>query len=104
MIPAGAVALLILETFGIDLPPLAWSFVGALLMLAYSPDPVGRWRAMSQAIASGFMGALIGLGISHIISMQNRYGILLFCAVGGFAAYPLMQRLMAFIIRKVDAK
>lgn len=94
----------VLQATGLDLPPIIWSCIGAAFMLAYNREPVGCWRAIAQTVLSGLLGSLIGLGAAQMIALEQRHIVLLLCALGGFGAYPLMQRLLAFLQRKVDAQ
>lgn len=98
-----AVAAFMLELTGVDLPPIVWAFIGAALMQGYSVTPVGRWRAISQVLTSGFMGALLGTALAHLGNIEVRSVVLLMCAVGGAGAHPIMQTLVSRFVKKVEA-
>lgn len=98
----GVTAGVILETLGIDVPPLMWSIVGAALMQGYSESSVSRSRVAVQIIASSMLGAIIGLSIAKYAGIAHQHSIYLLCALGGFGAHPLMQVFLTRLTKKVE--
>lgn len=100
----GAFAGIVLEILGIDVPPLMWSIIGAALMQGYAETSVSRGRAVVQVVASSMVGALIGLSVTKFASIEHQHTTYLLCALGGFGAHPLMQKLLARLESKIDGE
>lgn len=98
----GVVAGIVLEVFGIDVPPLVWSIVGAALMQGYSESTVSRVKASVQIVASSMLGAIIGLSITKFAGIDHQHTTYLLCALGGFGAHPLMRVLLSRLTTKIE--
>lgn len=96
----GAATALLLELTGVDLPPFVWSSIGAAFMQAYSPAPVGRWRAISQVLLSCLLGAILGLGLGALTGASQRHLLLMLCAMGGAGAWPLARAIIARMVKQ----
>ena len=99
----GAIAGVILEVLGIDVPPLMWAVVGAALMQGYSQATVSRGRATVQIVASSMVGALIGLSVTKFANIDHQQTVYLLCALGGFGAHPLTQKLLLKLSAKIES-
>jgi uncharacterized membrane protein AbrB (regulator of aidB expression) len=98
----GFVAGVILEVFGVDVPPIMWGLVGATFGLGYSKDTVSRMRAGVQVVTSAMLGSLIGLSFAKLASIDHQNTIYLLCCIGGFGAHPLMQIMLAKMAKYID--
>lgn len=99
-----AVGAAVLELTGIDLPPIVWSLIGAALLQGYSDVPVGRWRSIVQVTTSGMMGALLGLGLSHLAGVDHRIVTLMVCGICGAGAHPIISALVQRLVRKIESQ
>lgn len=97
-----AVAAIILEVTGVDLPPLVWSLIGAAFGQAYSNATVGRWRAMAQVLLGGMLGAILGLGGAHLGGIAHTHAVLLLCALGGVGTHPIVNAAVSAVVRKIE--
>ena len=105
----GVAAGVVLEILGIEVPPLVWSIAGAALAQGYSEVEVSKSRMAVQIISSSFLGAIIGLNIHllpKLVGVDIAQGLTaahlqhttyLFCALGGFAAHPIMKKFLVNI-------
>lgn len=96
------VAGVILEVFGVDVPPLVWAAVGAGLMQGFSTATVSTVRATVQLVTSALMGAILGLGLAKLGGVVDKHVLYLLCAVSGFGALPLTQKVLDRVLSKVE--
>jgi hypothetical protein len=97
----GVVAGVLLDFFGIDVPPLMWAIIGASLMQGYSLVEITRLRATVQVMGSALVGAILGLTLVDLGGVTYEPAKFLACALGGFGAHPVLQALLKRLLEKI---
>ena len=100
------VAAVILQTLGIDLPPILWAAIGAGFMQGHSTIEVSRVRVAVQVAAAALLGGLMGTVLASmaggLLGANPRPVALLLSAVCGFGAQPALQALLGRLIKKIE--
>lgn len=89
---AGATAA-VLQAVGLDPYVLAIATVGAVFLQAWSDKTIGRWRAISQVLCSGMVGAFLAQSVSDYSHIDSRAAVMALAAFCGFCAFDLFSAL-----------
>lgn len=81
---------------------LLMAFIGALALQAFATSTITKTRAIVQVACSSVLGALIGASLAFYGAITYEPIRLLLCALGGFGAYPIMQRMLKRGVEKND--
>ncbi|MGL4678572.1 MAG: hypothetical protein ACRCWC_04230 [Plesiomonas shigelloides] len=99
---AAAVGALTAAVFGVDVPPVATAFVGALIAQTRA-DSMGVWRALGGVSLGTTAGTVLGVGGAYWLGvLEHMVAVNALTLLGGFGCLPILDAALAKARQKIE--